>query len=637
MFFIFPVARFFDRPWSGISEMRGKGSLEIWLHGTMYEWTKCKTVVGMSDQKAVTEGQHLTRWIVWGGLLTLLYAFAVYPALRIPFLLDDHSKIVLNPDIRSLQGLWSKLIYPYGPAPVSTRNDPSRPLVYLVYTLLYTHWGPDPLFFHLVNLTTHWINFCLFVILLRQILLALGAEREVAPLALLGGGFFLLTTINIGTVAYIYGLSDVLSLTGVLGAMVCHGLGGRYPKWASLGIFLSTVFALSAKQIAVLLPLILVLYDGLVNPKVFSRGFVRLVSRYAPSLMPVLLYLMGRYLYFGQMGDLEGTSHVKPLGFYILAQAHGILHYVGASFIPIGLCLDHDLPYPPSHAARHLAKTLFLLSLTFVSSVLLWRRRSSPRARLLLFGLFFTLLWLAPTSSIIPTVDYVVERRIYGGTLGLAAMWLAGIWTVRDFLKGRLLATIAAWVLLLVYGGVFAAISQQRLKGMQEEKSVWLEVLRRYPLSYRALGNLANAYIAEKNFAEALGYYQKILILLPDHATTYTNIAFVYAAVSSPLRDLEKAKFYLQRALELDPKIAEAWQNLGLVTMEQGEVAEAERYFRRATEVDPRHVGAYNQLCALMLDQRRYDEARAYFDIARSLVPDHPMVIENGRRLSEGP
>jgi superkiller protein 3 len=190
---------------------------------------------------------------------------------------------------------------------------------------------------------------------------------------------------------------------------------------------------------------------------------------------------------------------------------------------------------------------------------------------------------------------------------------------------------------LLVYGGVFSALSQQRLKEMQDEKSLWQEVLRRYPLSYRALGNLANAYIAEKNFAEALGYYQKILILLPDHATTHTNLAFVYAAVSSPLRNLEKAKFSLQRALELDPKIAEAWQNLALVTMEQGDVAEAERYFRRATEVDPRHVGAYNQLCALMLDQRRYNEARVYFEIARSLVPDHPMVIENSRRLSEGP
>ena len=126
------------------------------------------------------------------------------------------------------------------------------------------------------------------------------------------------------------------------------------------------------------------------------------------------------------------------------------------------------------------------------------------------------------------------------------------------------------------------------------------------------------------------------MTLLPDHATTATNIAFVYAAVDSPLRDLEKAKFYLRRALELDPKIAEAWQNLGLVVMEQGHIAEAETYFRKAIEVDPRHVGAYNQLCALMLDQRRLDEARVYWEISRSLVPDHPMVIENARRFAEG-
>jgi Flp pilus assembly protein TadD len=170
---------------------------------------------------------------------------------------------------------------------------------------------------------------------------------------------------------------------------------------------------------------------------------------------------------------------------------------------------------------------------------------------------------------------------------------------------------------------------------MREEKALWQEVLRQYPMSYRALGNLANAHIAEKNFASALNHYQKILEFLPDHATTYTNIAFVYAAVTSPLRDLEKAKTYLRQALNLDPKIADAWQLLGLVVMEQGQIAEAEGYFRKSIEVDPRHVGAYNQLCALMLDQRRFDEARVYLEKARSLVPAHPMVGENAQRLSE--
>lgn len=59
-------------------------------------------------------------------------AFLIYlPSLNAPFILDDADKIVNNPDIKDLNELPGKLIYPYSENRTWKRNDPSRPFVYL--------------------------------------------------------------------------------------------------------------------------------------------------------------------------------------------------------------------------------------------------------------------------------------------------------------------------------------------------------------------------------------------------------------------------------------------------------------------------------------------------------------------------
>ncbi len=49
---------------------------------------------------------------------------------------------------------------------------------------------------------------------------------------------------------------------------------------------------------------------------------------------------------------------------------------------------------------------------------------------------------------------------------------------------------------------------------------------------------------------------------------------------------LGQAETILRRATELDPEFAPAWNNLGVVLMEQGEIAEAARVFQVAFGVD---------------------------------------------------
>ncbi len=52
------------------------------------------------------------------------------------------------------------------------------------------------------------------------------------------------------------------------------------------------------------------------------------------------------------------------------------------------------------------------------------------------------------------------------------------------------------------------------------------------------------------------------------------------------LRRLGQAERWLRRAVEMDPTFPPAWNNLGVVLMERGKVAEASEVFRRAFAAD---------------------------------------------------
>ncbi len=49
---------------------------------------------------------------------------------------------------------------------------------------------------------------------------------------------------------------------------------------------------------------------------------------------------------------------------------------------------------------------------------------------------------------------------------------------------------------------------------------------------------------------------------------------------------LGQAERYLRRAVEMDPAFSPAWNNLGVILMEQGKTAEAAETFRRAFATD---------------------------------------------------
>jgi Flp pilus assembly protein TadD len=94
--------------------------------------------------------------------------------------------------------------------------------------------------------------------------------------------------------------------------------------------------------------------------------------------------------------------------------------------------------------------------------------------------------------------------------------------------------------------------------------------------------NSAQAAIERQDFSAAAQNYQDYLAKKPDDATVHYDLGYVYTALHRPA----DARAEYQKATSLDPKMAEAYQNLGLTFMPD-DPAEAVEPLQKAAELEP--------------------------------------------------
>lgn len=93
--------------------------------------------------------------------------------------------------------------------------------------------------------------------------------------------------------------------------------------------------------------------------------------------------------------------------------------------------------------------------------------------------------------------------------------------------------------------------------------------------------------------------------------------------------NLGEAELYVKKALELDPKNALAYCNLGLIRKRQGNNIQAETCFRRALKENPRLTVAVNNLARVLDAEGRLPEAVDLYREALSQKPGFPPVLIN--------
>jgi TolB-like protein/tetratricopeptide (TPR) repeat protein len=137
-----------------------------------------------------------------------------------------------------------------------------------------------------------------------------------------------------------------------------------------------------------------------------------------------------------------------------------------------------------------------------------------------------------------------------------------------------------------------------------------------------------------QDLKKAMEYFELAVREDPDFALGYVGQADCAILLRSnwniDLEDnLAKAKAMLERALQLDPKLAEAHATLGYVCMEEYDLRRAEEEYRKAIELKPSYASAHQWYFWVLLNELRWDEALKEIEKAVELDPLSPLMIFN--------
>ena len=492
-----------------------------------------------------------------GALAAFLVAFEVYgPALNGPFVYDDVYLPFMNPYYldKSLK-VWANV----------------RPLLMASYWINYKQSGIEPYAYHWFNVFLHVLNSLLAYIVVRKFLAMAGESgwmRQV--LAIFAGALFLLHPIQTESVAYVASRSETMSILFFLGALAVF----LYRKTAAISvpavIAVLVLFGLacSTKEHATVLPVLLLLTDYYWNPKGIKRNW----KLYAPILIGGALAVVTVFAVL--KASASAGFQLKNLTWYqyLFTQFRSIWVYLRMYVLPLGLNIDHD--FTISRTILDQGAIGYLIGLLALAALAWKYRHQYPLAS---YGFFGFLILLAPTSSVVPIQDVLVEHRVY---LPFVCLLLITV----DFLRrwkvarGAMIATLGA--VLAVAG----TLSYQRNELWGNPAALWQDAVNKSPNKARPYFQLAYAQMQAGQCQAAVRNYETVAKLEPADQSLLIDWAL---AEDCALKS-DSAIGRLKQAAQMTPS-AHVYSLIGMMYGKQGRVPESLDALAAAEKLDPKY------------------------------------------------
>ncbi|KAF1034119.1 MAG: TPR repeat-containing protein YrrB [Herbaspirillum frisingense] len=118
------------------------------------------------------------------------------------------------------------------------------------------------------------------------------------------------------------------------------------------------------------------------------------------------------------------------------------------------------------------------------------------------------------------------------------------------------------------------------------------------PQDIYAHNKIADTYIELKQIEQAHEHYQRIIEIAPKDPNSYIKLA---SSLFSAQDRFEDAMTLFQKALEIDPKYALTYNNIGAIMHDHGDTWEAVDYLNKALELRPGYYTAKHNLALAQL------------------------------------
>ena len=566
-----------------------------------------------------------SRAAAWLALPLLAAAAAYARVLHGEFQLDDFPSIVQGPGVKDLGRALRALV------PELLRGG--RPVTDVSFALNYAAGGLDPWGYHLVNLALHLAVVALVFLFTREVLRLSGARPDTI-MAVVVAGTFALHPLQSQAVSYVVQRAEVLASGMYLLALLLllrAERSGRTPRGAvayASGL-VAFILGLGAKGIVVTMPAAYLLLTAAV-PDGPGRRTLATGARRAAMLTPWVA--VAAWFVVASVRAVEGSAHAGfavpglGAGSYFLSQLRAAATYLRLLVVPVGQNGYRVVEPATSLSDPGVLASGLLLVVLLAGALALWawaRRRTDQggaAGRVSAFGVAWFFLVLAPTSSVVPLADLVVEHRVYLASWGVFAAMTVGaarlVAWVREDRRG-LAGAVAVGLLWTTL-----AVALHRRNAVWESRlTFWTDAVAWSPRAQRPHLNLAFALWERGRLDEAVLHYRLAL----DHGgrAAPADEAFIQNNLGVALLSAERndeAVAALRRAIALEPKNATAHANLALALLRRNDLAGAEEEAGRALALRPEEAGAWMVLGGVRMG--RGDAAGAVEPLERAVRLD---------------
>ena len=571
--------------------------------------------------------------------LACLVAVVFYPILGFAFIyLDVSPLLVENPSVHGLTGENVKRILT---SPCISNYYPVRSLT---LALDYETWGLNPSGFKLTGCLIHLANVLLLFWLIGRLLHRRAAAEgpgdrpgrtkigEVA-IATFSAGVFAVHPVVVEPVTWVAGREELLMTLGALGCIHFHllarqlsreGDGLRRAAACFVLAGICCAFGCLSNAMGAIIPFLITAWDVLTLPR--------------PKLGRVLLGTFALWIIGAATVAVRVMlpgSHKSDLPWWILARQPGVVlvgYWQNLKTLawPRGLGLSYEFIAPDD---LPLGQLILGLLAAVATCWLIWIVRRRP---LVLFGLFWFCLALAPASQIMPHHLQRADRFLYLPLVGLAMAAARSLAPARRFVDGRLAvrASAAAGVGVLM---LLVALSTRQVQNWRDDVTLWEHCVAVSPNNPRAHGYLAGAYEDAGQVDRADASYRKSLQISPNTIWVLNNFAiFLTSDGASRLSDHRLAVQLAQRGCGLsewlDPDLthtlARAQTTLANTHAASGQFGLAIDHYYKAIEAHPEYDMALLNL-AMLLSTCRDESLRDLNNAVR--------LAERGRQLADAP
>ena len=507
-----------------------------------------------------------------------------------------------------------------------------HPFTMLSFAFNYMFSGLNPFAYHFTSLLFHVLNTALvfwFVWLLSRKKLIVSAITAL---------FFALHPMHVESVAWVSERKDVLYTFFFMLALVAHlkYLAKEQAKYYWLCLLAGTA-SLFSKATAVMLPIILLLLDHYWGRLDLRKPFKNIKVWLEKTPFFILSVIFGlltiHYQSQGAIGDFEAYSIPQRFAF----AAYGFVMYILKLFVPVKLSAFY--PYPDVANGLPAYYWLFLLAFIVILGLAFWSLR---KGKVLFFGIMFYFFMVALTLQFVSVGGAIMaDRYTYVPYIGLFFALGWGLQHLYDTKGGNMARPIGLGVLALA--AVCALLTVNRIKVWQNSKTLWTDVIEKYPSVPYAYYNRGLVYhygenahkdcennkackgdedCKDKKACEAaLTDYNAAI----ERKSTYADAFYNRGKLQQyEFKRFDEALQDYTQALTLKPDLADAHHVRGILYhYELAEFDKALSDYNKALELKPKLHKALNNRGTLYFNKlKKFDLALADFDKAIALHGD---------------